>query len=47
MLPNGAYRQIADSPLANNGKREFTTPGDSGTGTNDWVLVLESRESEP
>lgn len=34
---------ITESPLANNGSRDFTTLGDNGTGTNDWVLVLETR----
>lgn len=39
---NGTYTSIAESPLANSGSRDFTTPGDNGTGTNDWVLVLEN-----
>ncbi len=39
---DGNYRAIAGSPFANDGSREFTTPGDNGTGTNDWVLVLEA-----
>jgi hypothetical protein len=28
--------------MPNSGSRDFTTPGDNGTGANDWVLVLES-----
>jgi len=39
---NGTYASIAGSPFANSGSRDFTTPGDNGTGTNDWVLVLET-----
>lgn len=39
---DGKYRAIAGSPFANSGTRDFTTPGDNGTGTNDWVLVLET-----
>ncbi|MBM4085600.1 MAG: DUF4038 domain-containing protein, partial [Planctomycetes bacterium] len=38
----GTYTAINGAPLANSGSREFTTPGDNGTGTNDWVLVLET-----
>lgn len=39
---NGSYTSIAGSPFANRGSRDFSTPGDNGTGTNDWVLVLEA-----
>ncbi|MBM3334719.1 DUF4038 domain-containing protein, partial [Candidatus Sumerlaeota bacterium] len=39
---NGRYTDIAGSPVANSGTRTFTTPGDNGTGTNDWALVLET-----
>lgn len=39
---DGKYHAIAGSPLGNTGLREFTTPGDNGTATNDWVLVLET-----
>jgi hypothetical protein len=39
---NGTFTSIADSPVANSGSRDFSTPGDNGTGTNDWVLVLEA-----
>ncbi len=39
---NGTYASIAGSPFANSGSRNFTTPGDNGTGANDWVLVLET-----
>lgn len=38
----GASTEVDGSPLANAGSREFTTPGDNGTGANDWVLVLEA-----
>lgn len=39
---DGKYRAIHGSPFTNSGSRGFTTPGDNGTGTNDWVLVLEA-----
>ena len=42
---NGKYVSVAGSPLTNVGSREFTTPGDNGTGTYDWVLVLEVSKS--
>jgi hypothetical protein len=44
---NGTYASIAESPFANSGARDFTTPGDNGTGTNDWALVLETATSMP
>ncbi len=37
---SGEYALISCTP-ADNGIGEFTTPGDNGTGTNDWVLVLD------
>ncbi len=43
---SGKFSGIPGSPLANSGSREFTTPGDNGTGTNDWVLVLETRAAD-
>lgn len=40
---NGTFTAIQDGrPLPNSGRRDFTTPGDNGTGANDWVLVLEA-----
>jgi len=39
---SGAFSDIAGSPFANTGERDFATPGDNGTGANDWVLVLEA-----
>lgn len=44
---NGTYTTIAGSPLANSGPRDLTTPGNNGTGTNDWVLVLEATATAP
>jgi hypothetical protein len=38
---NGAYTDIAGSPFANSGNRNFTTPGNNSAGDGDWVLVLE------
>jgi hypothetical protein len=43
---SGKFTEIAGSPLANSGSREFATPGDNGTGANDWVLVLETRRKD-
>lgn len=33
----------AGSALSSRGSRKFRTPGDNGTGANDWLLVLEAR----
>jgi hypothetical protein len=38
---DGHYVQIAEHPLPNRGPIAVVTPGDNGTGTNDWLLVLE------
>jgi len=43
---NGTYAPIDGAALTNSGSREFTTPGDNGTGANDWVLVLQTRGKE-
>ncbi|MGE0826091.1 MAG: DUF4038 domain-containing protein [Candidatus Binatia bacterium] len=37
----GTFVNIPDSPLANTGTRNFTTPGNNADGDEDWVLVLE------
>ena len=41
---NGVYTDITGGAytLANSGTHAFTTPGNNGTGTNDWVLVLDA-----
>lgn len=39
---DGKYSTIAGSPFANSGSHDFTTPGDNGTGTNDWLLIIET-----
>ncbi|MGE3776135.1 MAG: DUF4038 domain-containing protein [Pirellulaceae bacterium] len=44
---DGTYRAIDGSPFANLGLRDFSTPGDNGTGANDWVLVLETGAPPP
>ena len=44
--PIGVYTTISGSPFANSGSRNFTTPGNNGTGTNAWVLVLETAGAE-
>jgi hypothetical protein len=39
----GAYLAISDGyEFASEGKRTFTTPGQRGDGTDDWLLVLDS-----
>jgi hypothetical protein len=38
---NGQIKPLAKKPLANQGRHRFRTPGDTGTKTNDWLLVLE------
>ena len=43
---SGHWTTINDVPLANRGSHTFhtfKTPGDNGTKTNDWLLVLEAR----
>jgi hypothetical protein len=37
---SGAYTLAAES-LPNTESHRFVTPGDNGTGTNDWVLVCD------
>lgn len=39
---DGSFREIAGTPLANQGLREFTTPGANADGDQDWVLLLEA-----
>jgi hypothetical protein len=41
----GKFRDIAGSPLPNQGSRDFATPGENadGAGNEDWVLVLEAQ----
>jgi hypothetical protein len=38
----GEYQPIEGTPFPNTGRRVFQTPGDNGTGAEDWVLVLEA-----
>lgn len=38
---DGSYTHIPGSPFPNTGIHVLTTPGDNGTGTNDWLLLLE------
>lgn len=44
---SGVYTTISGSPLKNTGSRTFTTPGDNGTGANDWLLLLQANLSVP
>jgi hypothetical protein len=39
----GGFTPAADGPLPDRGTRAFKTPGDNGTGTNDWLLLIDSR----
>jgi hypothetical protein len=39
---NGETKPLANTALANRGTHQFQTPGDNGTKTNDWLLVLEA-----
>jgi len=39
---DASYTTIAGSPFANIGTRQFTPPGNNGTGYTDWVLILEA-----
>lgn len=37
---NGDYLSVTGSPFPNCGSHDFKTPGNNGTGMNDWVLIL-------
>jgi len=39
---NGRFVEVEGSPCANRATHRFRTPGDNGTGTNDWVLILDA-----
>ena len=43
---SGRFQEIAGSPLTNQGTKRFTTPGENsdGSGNDDWVLVLETKQ---
>lgn len=38
---DGSYTPAAQRPLSNSGSHDFVTPGGNGSGTYDWVLILE------
>jgi hypothetical protein len=40
---NGTWKNIQDDSFPHHGSHPFVAPGDNGTRTNDWVLVLEVR----
>ncbi len=40
---DGRYTAVVDMPGPDRDARVFRTPGDNGTKTNDWLLILESR----
>jgi hypothetical protein len=42
---SGAFTNISGSPFAHKGTRQFTPPGKNHVGQNDWVLLLEAKES--
>jgi hypothetical protein len=39
---SGAYSAVSGSPFPNTGSQSLSTPGNNGTGTSDWALVLEA-----
>ncbi len=39
----GQWIAMTGEPLPNRGRHSLHTPGDNGTGTNDWILALEVR----
>jgi len=38
---SGAFTAVSGGPFTNSGSHVFTTPGDNGTGANDWALLIE------
>lgn len=40
---DGRFTAISDAPLPNRATQTFRTPGDNGTKTNDWLLILTVR----
>jgi hypothetical protein len=40
---NGQFVEVEGSPYANRGAHRLRTPGDNGTGANDWALILDAR----
>ena len=39
---NGRWTTLDGGPFPNRDSRSLATPGDNGTKTNDWILVLEA-----
>jgi len=40
---NGAYQDVAGSPIGNSGSHDFSPPGKNHGGDGDWVLLLDAR----
>jgi hypothetical protein len=40
---NGDFSAISDKPIGNSGPHTLQTPGNNGTGANDWLLILKVR----
>jgi hypothetical protein len=40
---NGKFVEVEGSPYSNRVTHRLLTPGDNGTGTNDWALILDAR----
>jgi hypothetical protein len=40
---NGAYQDVAGSPINNSGSHDFSPPGKNHDGDGDWVLLLDAR----
>jgi hypothetical protein len=39
---DGSFADVEGSPFEDGAAHDLATPGDNGTGSNDWTLVLES-----
>jgi hypothetical protein len=39
---SGQWKSACEGSLSNQGSHLFVTPGDNGTSTNDWLLILRS-----
>jgi hypothetical protein len=43
---DGRLAPVPGSPFANSGARQIQSPGDNGTGVNDWLLILETASGD-
>jgi hypothetical protein len=42
---NGAYQAVVGSPFDNSGSRQFTPPGKNSSEDEDWILILETNQT--